>query len=461
MSVDLARRSPVRSGCSCAILLFCLVGWPTGPAQADGNWPSFRGPHACGVADGHELPASWDVAKNESVTWKTPIPGLAHSSPIVWGDRVYVTTADNGEPDAYLRVGLYGESPDHPENMPHDFRIYCLNKETGAIVWEKTAHRGIPTIKRHIKSTHANCTPATDGKHVVALFGSEGLYCYNADGEQLWKQDLGKLDAGAFDAPEIQWQFASSPIIHDDTVFLQCDTNSQSFIAAYDVETGKQKWRTERNDNPAWSTPAVWTAGSPPRTQIVVNGFKHIGGYDAGSGESIWRMRGGGDIPVPTPLIQDDLAFITNAHGGRAPVIAVRASATGDITPADGTSANEHVAWSIDRIGAYMQTPIVYRNRLYVCKDNGIISCLEPGTGGKIFRERLAGAYDGFSASAVAGDGKLYYTSEEGNVYVLKADAQFEVLATNKLGETCMATPAISDGRIYFRTRRHVVAIGN
>ncbi|NOT01579.1 MAG: PQQ-binding-like beta-propeller repeat protein [Phycisphaerales bacterium] len=437
-----------------------FVAGPTSPsARADGNWPSFRGPNACGVADGRELPVSWDVETNVGVAWKTPIPGLAHSSPIVWGDRLYVTTADSGDPDPLLRVGLYGESPDHPENTPHDFRVYCLNKKTGEIIWEKVAHRGVPTIKRHIKSTHANCTPATDGKHIVALFGSEGLYGYNADGEQLWKQDLGKLDAGAFDAPEIQWEFASSPVIHGGTVFLQCDTNSQSFIAAYDVETGKQKWRTERNDNPAWSTPAIWTAGSPPRTQIVVNGFKHIGGYDASTGESIWHMRGGGDIPVPTPLVLDDFVYITNAHGGRAPVYAIKASATGDITPADAATTGDHVAWSYDRIGAYMQTPIVYQCRLYVCRDNGVLSCLQPKTGEKIFRERLAGAYDGFSASAVAGDGKLYYTSEEGTVHVLKAGPIYEVLASNKLAETCMATPAISDGRLYFRTRRHVVAI--
>ena len=160
------------------------------------HWPSFRGPQARGFIAGAQVPTTWDVEKNENVKWKTPIPGLAHSSPVIWDDRVFITSAVSEEADPYLRVGLYGESPDHPEKFIHEFKLYCLDRATGTIVWEKTAHKGIPQVKRHIKSTHANSTPATDGGHVVAFFGSEGLYCYDMDGKLLWKQDLGYLDAG-------------------------------------------------------------------------------------------------------------------------------------------------------------------------------------------------------------------------------------------------------------------------
>ena len=240
------------------------------------NWSSFRGPGATGVMDGHATPVTWDVEKGVNVKWKTHIPGLAHSSPVIWGDRVFIASAVSGELEPYLRVGLYGESPDHPEEIVHDFRVYCLDRKSGDILWEQTAHSGIPQVKRHVKSTHANCTPATDGKHVVAFFGSEGLYCYDMKGKLLWNKNLGYLDAGAFNAPEIQWGFGSSPIIFKDNVIVQCDVNNQSFLIAFNVDTGKEIWRTARDTAPCWGTPTVHE--SDARTQVIVNGYTYMGG---------------------------------------------------------------------------------------------------------------------------------------------------------------------------------------
>ncbi len=444
--------------CILTTVALTLLSGPVLATDPSGiQWAQFRGPSASGVADGRPLPANWSEERGENVKWRTPIPGLGHSSPIIWNDRVFVTTAVSSDPNPLLKVGLYGESPDHPEKVDHDFRVYCLDKKTGEILWEKTAIRSIPKVKRHIKATHANCTPATDGKHVVAFFGSEGLYCYDDGGQLLWQKDVGVLDAGPAGADELQWGFASSPIIHDGKVILFCAVRNESYIAAFDVRDGKQLWRTPREIDPCWGSPTVHI--SPERSQVITNGYKQLGGYDLATGQELWRMRGRGDVPVPTPIVAHELIFITNAHGGDSPVYAIRTNATGDITLADGATANEYIAWSHMKIGNYMQTPLVYGDLLYCCRDSGILACYEAKTGQKRYRERLADGV-GFTASPVAGDGKIYFTSEEGDVYVLQAGPEYKLLATNKLGEICMATPAISDGNLFFRTQWNVIAIG-
>jgi len=429
-----------------------------GIASAHADWPSFRGPHASGVAEGAKPPTTWNVEKGINVRWKTPIPGLAHASPIVWGDRVYVTSAVSSDPDPYLRVGLYGESPDHPEDLVHDYRVYCLDKKSGNIIWEKTAHSGKPQVKRHIKSSHANSTPATDGKHIVAFFGSEGLYCFDMDGRQIWKKDLGYLDAGAFDAPEIQWGFGSSPVIHENVVVVLCDVNNQSFLAAFDVHTGREVWRTLRDEVPTWGTPTIHE--SDQRTQVIVNGWKHVGGYDSKTGHELWRMRGGGDVPVPTPFVAHDLIFISNAHGGPAPIYAIKPSANGDISLNSGQTSNEYVAWARPGRGSYIPTPIVYGDHLYICNDRGVLTCYVARTGEQVYRTRLADSFSAYSASAVAADGKVYFTAEAGDIHVVKAGPEYELLASNRMDEVCLATPAISEKMIFVRTSKHLYGIG-
>jgi outer membrane protein assembly factor BamB len=292
------------------------------------DWPQFRGIRASGIAEGHPTPTRWDVAAGRGVVWKTPVPGLGLSSPIVWGDLVCLTTSLSGKKDADLKVGLYGDIEPVQDDSMHEWRVYCLDKKSGAVKWQQTVHKGVPKIKRHTKATHANSTLATDGERLIAFFGSEGLYAYDLTGKLLWKKDLGVLDAGFFMVPEAQWETGSSPVIHDGIVVVQADVQKDSFLAAFDVRDGREIWRTTRSDVPTWGTPTVHTVKGQP--QVIVNGFRHIGAYDFNTGKEIWKLTGGGDIPIPTPVVHDGLVFITNAHGRGAPVYAVRETATGD-----------------------------------------------------------------------------------------------------------------------------------
>jgi outer membrane protein assembly factor BamB len=445
---------------SIAILLLSGILLPIQPGKAlapEIHWPTFRGPNASGIAEGFTTPTRWNAPAGENVKWKTPIPGLGHSSPVIWGNQLFITTAISGQTNAGLKVGLYGDIKPVEDDTSHKWVVYCLDKRTGKIIWEKVAYTGVPKIKRHPKATHASSTPATDGKHVVAMFGSEGLYCYDMKGKLLWKKDLGLLDSGFFRVPAAQWGFGSSPIIFEDKIFLQCDVQKGSFVAAFNIKDGSEIWRTPRQDVPTWSSPTVYRSGD--RTLLLLNGYKHIGGYDAATGKEVWRLSGGGDIPVPTPIVAHDLVFITNAHGRMAPIYAIRLDATGDISLGENATSNKYVAWSVPRDGAYMITPLVYGDYLYSSKDNGVLSCFEAKTGNRLYQERLGDGKSGFTASPVAAAGKLYYSSEDGDIYVIKAGPKFEVLASNDIGEICMATPAISEGTIFFRTQSHLVAI--
>src|SRR5215217_6708861 len=294
------------------------------------DWPQFRGIRAAGVDEAHPAPLTWDVAKKQAVRWKTAIPGLGHSSPVIWGDSLYVATSISGRKDAGIKVGAYGDIDPVKDDTPHQWRIYALDKATGAVRWQQAVVTGVPKIKRHMKSTHANSTLATDGERIIAFFGSEGLHAFDMNGKQLWKKDLGVLDAGYYVAPEAQWETGSSPVIHDGVVVVQADVQKGSFIAAFDARDGRELWRKSREDVPTWSTPTVHEVNG--RTQLLVNGMRHVGAYDFKTGEVIWKLSGGGDIPVPTPVVSDGLVFVTNAHGLMAPVYAIKETASGDIS---------------------------------------------------------------------------------------------------------------------------------
>ena len=439
------------------IIFICVATLASEPQGV--HWPSFRGPGASGVAENFPTPTTWNVEESKNIKWMSPIDGLGHSSPVVWDQRIYITTAISGKVDTPLKVGLYGSVEPVDDESVHEWLVYCLDKNTGEILWKRTAHRGVPKIKRHPKATHANCTPATNGKYVIAFFGSEGLFCYDMEGTALWKRDLGTLDSGFFYLPQAQWGFASSPVIHENAVIVQCDVQKDSFIAAFRIEDGEQIWKTPRDELPTWCTPAIHSADG--KTQVVVNGYKHIGGYDFETGEELWKLSGGGDIPVPTPVCRDDLAFITNAHGRMSPIYAISLDAIGDISPGINPDADNYIVWSYDRGGAYMQTPIVYGDYLYSCRDNGVLSCYKADTGKRIYEKRLGRGGTGFTASPVAANGKIYFTSEDGDIYVIQAGPEFKVLATNSMGDICMATPAISEGTLFFRTRNHLIAVSN
>src|SRR6185295_8513675 len=251
---------------------------------------------------------------------------------------------------------------------------------------------------------------------------------------------------------------SSSPVIHDNKVVVLCDVQTNSFLAVFDLADGKELWRTPRKDVPTWSTPTVAQVGNA--TQILVNGWHHTGSYDFATGKEIWKLDGGGDIPVPTPVVAHGFAYFTSGHGKFRPMQAIRLDAKGDITPSEVGATNAAIAWSHARQGDYMQTPIVVGDRVYGCLDNGVLSCFDAKSGAMAYSERLGSGSEGFTASPVSDGRNLYFASEVGNVFVVPADGKFSVIVTNKLGETCMASPAISDRTLFFRTREHLVAIG-
>lgn len=444
------------------LILFSLIACQSNVekniSQKNDQWPSFRGFQANGVMDNANIPDEWNVEENINVQWKTPIPGLAHSCPIIWDDKVFVTTAISSNDKEILKVGLYGSGGSAQDTSIHQFKVYCLDKNNGEIIWERLSHEGIPKTKRHTKATQANCTPVTNGKYVVAFFASEGLYCYDMDGELQWTKDLGKLQTGPIRDISLDWGFASSPIIYENRVVVQCDHSGDSFLATFDIETGNEIWRMPREEFSTWGSPTVIDVNGSP--QIIVNGFNHIGSYDFETGEEIWRMHGGGDNPVPTPVFAHGLIYINSAHGKMSPIYAIKPEAKGDITLGPDESSNEFIVWSIMKGGAYMTSNLVYGDYIYNIKNNGLLSCFDALTGEMMYKEPLKPG-GGVSASGVASDGKLYFTSELGDVFVIKAGPEFERLAKNPLGEICMATPAIVEDGIYFRTQNHVIKIAN
>ena len=451
------RRVSVLSAAIATSLLMLQLGTDGAARPRPGvDWPQFRGIRAIGVDDKHAAPTTWDLPKNQSIRWKTSIAGLGLASPVVWGDEVFVATAISGQKDAGLKVGLYGDIASVTDDTEHEWRIVCLDKKTGTIKWARTALKAVPKVKRHMKSTHANSTLATDGERLIAFFGSEGLHAFDMKGKPLWKKDLGVLDAAFYMVPEAQWETGSSPIIHDNVVVVQADVLKGSFIAAFDAKDGRELWRVTRDDVPTWSTPTVHEVNG--RTQLIVNGMRHMGAYDFKTGEVIWKLSGGGDIPVPTPVVSDGLVYITNAHGMMAPVYAVRDTARGDISLKEGVTSNEAIVWSHIKGGGYMSTPLPYRGLVYVVNYNGVLNVYDAKNGERKYTQRLT--QGAVTASPVAADGKVYFANEDGHIYVVKAGPTFELLATNDMGEATLATPALSEGLMLWRTQSHVVAIG-
>jgi outer membrane protein assembly factor BamB len=388
---------------------------------------------------------------------------------VIWGSRVYVTTAVSEGETNDLRTGLYGDVDSVDDESQHEFCLICLDKETGQVLWQRTAYKSVPAVKRHLKSTHANPTVATDGERVIAFFGSEGLYCFDTQGDLKWSRQFGLLDSGWFYDRGYQWGFGSSPVIHRNLVFVQCDVQDDSFLAALDVDTGDTVWKVDRDEIPTWSTPTVCV--TPDGPLVVTNGTRFVRGNDAESGRLKWQLGDNSEIAVPTPFVARQLIFVASGYRPVQPIRAVRLLARGDLTKSDKhpsdepaisseLSAADGLAWSHPRGGPYMPTPIVYREYLYTCANNGVVTCYHATTGTQIKRRRLrGGSATSFVASPVAGDGHLYLTSEEGDVFVLKAGPELATSHVNPLGEPCLATPAISEGVIFFRTKDHLVAV--
>ena len=429
-----------------------------------GNWPAFRGLGGRGVAEGHELASSWNadpaIGPDKNILWRRTVPGLGHSSPVIMGDKLFILTAVAKDGKAPLQVASGGKPTAADDNGTQDWLLLCYQTKTGESLWRRTLKTGKPRATRHAKATHANTSVFVAQDKLIVFLGSEGLYCYDLDGQVVWEKDLGVVNISKYG---IGWGFASSPVVEDDRVVVLCDDPSNPYLACLNLDNGKEIWRTSRKGicERSWGTPLI--CPSDRGRQVVVNGWPKIVSYSLDDGSEIWKLKGGGDNPVPTPFEAHGLIYITNAHGGPSPIYAIRPSATGDLTQAVESSDqpmgnNSPVAWSIPRGGSYMSTPVVYRDQILSASTRGIVRSFRATTGESLFEGRL-GSNAGIVASLVAGDGKIYCASENGTVYVLRFGPKLDVLSKNAMGAPCLASPAISKGTIFFRTTKELIAI--
>jgi outer membrane protein assembly factor BamB len=422
------------------------------------EWPGFRGGSAAGVGPGTP-PVTWNVSTGTNIAWRTAIPGMGHSSPIVAGSRVYVTTAVPAS-GAGTSVTLGDSSRAGIDSAPdagrYEWRLVALDRISGKVLWSTVAHAGIPRSKRHVKSSHASATPATNGTVVVALMGSEGLFCFDAvSGALRWKQDLGVMDLGLVDDPTYQWGPASSPVIAGNLILVQNDQHKGSALSAYDVESGKRVWTSPHTDMPSWATPLVATLGG--RSVVITNSPTRIRAHDLRTGKELWHLEDGAQVKVPSPVLSGSNVIVSGGYApGTRPTWAIPLAVTPD---AQGVVSPKSVLWTIDRGSPYTSTPVVYQGLLYMVTDAGILSTYDVNTGARVYQQRLP-AGSGISASPVAAGGRVYFASEDGDVFVVRAGRTFELLATNSMGAVTMATPALDGNRVLVRTATHVVAIG-
>ncbi len=431
--------------------------WTLASASAPGqdNWPRFRGALANGVAaDDSRLPDAWDQEQN--VLWKVTIPGWGWGSPIVWQDRVFVSAVLADEDYERPKGGLYnGGGRGEPPNTIHHWLVYCLSLKTGEVLWKHEAHTGKPEIPRHPKSTYAAETPTTDGKRLYVLFGDVGLYCYDFDGKPLWTHKIEpkktKFGYGA----------AASPVVQGNQVIMVYDNEEASYIAAIDSATGEPRWKSERDEKSTWATPFVWEHDG--RTEIVAAGKKENRSYSS-NGELLWHFDGRMSVlTIPSPFVVDNLLYITSGYfqDKDRPVYALKSGAKGDITLPQGETSNEFIQWSLEKMGPYNTTPIVYGGYYYTLLDRGMITCHDAKTGELIYDRTRFPQGASFTASPWAYNGKVFFLDENGTTYVMPVGREFKIERTNSLDELSLATPAISQGKLLLRTASQVYCITN
>ncbi len=425
-------------------------------ARSAANWPRFRGPNADGVADDDvRLPDSWD--RQQNVKWARQIPGWGWSGPIVSGNKVVVTSVlselDSGQP----KKGLYlGQGVRTPPPGIHHWKVFCLDVQSGDILWEREPHTGYPPVPRHPKATYASETPCTDGERIYAMFGDVGLYCYDFDGKLLWSQPI-EAKKTFFD-----YGAAASPIVHEGQVIIVYDNEEQPYIAAFDARTGQPRWRTERDERTTWATPFIWK--NELRTEIVTCGFKKNRSYDL-NGNLLWAFDGQmSNLVIPSPFAAHGLAYLASGYVGdrHRPVYAIRPGASGEFQlPEDAPEQSEFIAWYQPRASSYNPSPIVYGDYFYTLYDRGFLSCHDARTGEEVYGKRRFAPGATFTASPWAYNGKIFCLSEDGDTYVVQAGPEYALLQTNPLQELSAASPAVSQGRLFLRTASRLYCISN
>lgn len=416
------------------------------------NWPQWRGPDGSGISNEKNLPAEWTPTKN--IKWKTPIAGRGHSSPIVWGNKIFLTTAIEGELVPGHKAVTHtaeGQVFLHPDSVgadhKHTFKVMALDRNSGKILWETTAWEGTPYDNRHRKSSYAASTPATDGKLVYAFFGTEGLYAYDFNGKLAWKAQLGNLGT-------VGMGTGTSPILYENLLIVQCDEENgeASFIVALDKKTGKEIWRTPRKVQVSWSTPIL--VRTPKRAELITSGTEFVISYDPATGRELWRHKGVESNAIPSPVANNDMVFLVAGFPAKI-AMAIKLGGSGDLT---GTP---NVPWTYAKGTAYVPSPILYGEYLYLTTDRGILTCIDAKTGEVKYEGGRIPIPATFTASPVAFEGKILLTSEDGDTFIVKAGPKHEILGTNSIGEAVYASPAVADGRIFIRGEKNLYCIGS
>jgi outer membrane protein assembly factor BamB len=429
-------------GAAVLLLPFLLVFvWPRSARAATvEHWPQFRGPGSTGVAvDDPRLPDRW--SQTENLAWKTDIPGRGWSSPVVWGDHIFLTTVISTAPEEPAKKGLYlGGNRPEPPNAEHRWMVYAVDFRTGKIRWEREVQRAVPKSSRHLKNSFASETPVTDGERIYAYFGNIGLFCFDFSGKLVWQQRYNPV------ATRYGWGTAASPVLHRGRLYIVNDNDDQSYLASLDARTGRQIWRVNRDEKSNWATPYVWEHDG--KAEIVTNGTGRIRSYDL-DGKLLWELGGASSIVIPTPFSKFGLLYVTSGYVGdqNRPVFALQPGGK--------------IAWSLPQAGPYNPSPILYGDYYYTLLDRGFFTCHDARTGKEIYgRQRLDPAAAAFTASPWAYNGKLFALSEDGDTYVIQAGPEFRVLHKNSLDDMSMATPAIARGSVIVRTASRLYRIG-
>lgn len=461
------------------LIVFILLS-ACSPATGRGDdWPQFRGPGGAGVSGEKQLPLEW--AADKKVQWKVKVPGRGWSSPVVWGDKVFLTAAATdsparpgggaGRPGGGFGGGGFGGRGAAPPNAVYRFEVYCLDRATGKTLWKQLALEGKPRVATHGSNTYASETPVTDGERVYAYFGMHGLFCYGLDGKLVWKKDLGSFQMS------MGWGTASSPVLDGERLFLQIDNEEKSFVVALDRKTGDEVWRGSREERSNYASPIIWK--NKQRTELVTAGSQKVRSYDPATGKVLWELNPGGGRCQASPVADEERLYVGTGGfpvgmggpggrpgfggggggfgggrmgGGGGTLFAVKAGASGDVTPKRGESSSDGVVWAQPKAGPPAASPLVYQGYVYVLEQNGgQVSCFDAKTGKPAYqRERLAGAC-AFWASPWAYDGKVFCLDEGGTTHVLQAGPEFKVLGQNELEDRFWATPAVAGGSLILR----------
>jgi outer membrane protein assembly factor BamB len=430
-------------------------------SSAHAQWPQWRGPGGLGISPEKNLPTEWSPATPDkpavNIPWKIEIPGRGHSSPIVAGNLVFVTTSIKGEvvPGRKAQEHLkfdYTPGYIHPDavdiEFKHALKVYAVDAVTGELAWERTAYDGVMFDDRHRKNTFASSTMVTDGERVYASFESAGFYAYDLKGNLVWKKDLGGIIKAGLGP-------GTSPIIYKDLLILLCDQEmgTGSYLAALDRKTGDEVWRATRENRRSWATPLVINTGT--RDELIASGAEVVISYDPATGKELWRANGTQSHPIPSPVTTKGLLFLTAGSQAKV-VMAMKPGGSGDLK-----DSKETVLWRYNKGAAYVPSPIAIGDYLYLLTDGGIMTCIDALTGERKYEGGRVPVPATFFASPVAFDDKILLTSEDGDSFVIEAGPVHKVLKTNSVGESVYASPAIANGTIFIRGEKHLFAIRN